>query len=217
MWQPAQRRCQQATPSLTERTPNLTFRGVTSEGFAAADGTLLDDDARQFCYRHPQRETLLRCGRCDQPICTRCAMQGPVGFRCRQCGRPSYDPLTSLKPSQLAVGGGVALVGGLVSGVAGSIGLFGLCVALFAGGVAAETIRRTVGYKQGPVFAALVFGGLILGAFAGYAFVYGGLWLPLGALAEESGEMIAYLLAQTAGWALLIGGVACFGAYSRLR
>jgi len=49
------------------------------------------DDDRQFCYRHPDRETWIRCGRCDRPICTSCAMQGPVGSRCKQCGKLAFD------------------------------------------------------------------------------------------------------------------------------
>ncbi|HUG47060.1 MAG TPA: hypothetical protein VMP67_01475 [Candidatus Limnocylindria bacterium] len=189
---------------------------MTIEGLAAADTVAAADDERQFCYRHPQRETALSCGRCERPICTNCAIQGPVGFRCRQCGKPAYDPLTSFTSGQLALGAGVALTAGLVSGTAGSLGLLGLCVALFAGGVAAETVRRTIGYKQGPVLAGLLFGGLLIGTLAAYAAVYGSLWLP-SMVSEETGELLGYMLVQTGGWALLVGGVACFGAYSRLR
>jgi hypothetical protein len=31
------------------------------------------------------RETLLRCNRCDRPMCTECAVQHPVGLRCKEC------------------------------------------------------------------------------------------------------------------------------------
>ncbi|MDA0256830.1 MAG: rhomboid family intramembrane serine protease, partial [Chloroflexi bacterium] len=34
------------------------------------------------CERHPETETELRCQRCDTPICPRCMVQTPVGFRC---------------------------------------------------------------------------------------------------------------------------------------
>lgn len=37
------------------------------------------------CYKHPRRTTVLRCIRCDNPICTRCAVDAPVGFQCRAC------------------------------------------------------------------------------------------------------------------------------------
>lgn len=39
------------------------------------------------CARHPDRETVLRCGKCETPICTRCAVQTPVGFRCAECAQ----------------------------------------------------------------------------------------------------------------------------------
>ena len=37
------------------------------------------------CYRHPTRETLIRCNQCDQPICLDCAVSTPTGYRCKQC------------------------------------------------------------------------------------------------------------------------------------
>ena len=37
------------------------------------------------CYRHPERETSLRCNRCNQPVCPECAQQGAVGYRCPDC------------------------------------------------------------------------------------------------------------------------------------
>ena len=34
------------------------------------------------CYRHPMRETLIRCTRCDRPICPECMRPASVGFHC---------------------------------------------------------------------------------------------------------------------------------------
>jgi membrane associated rhomboid family serine protease len=40
-------------------------------------------DARaRHCYRHPSRETLVRCTRCDRPICPDCMRPASVGFHC---------------------------------------------------------------------------------------------------------------------------------------
>jgi membrane associated rhomboid family serine protease len=35
-----------------------------------------------YCYRHPDRQTGLRCSRCDRPICGECANPAPVGQLC---------------------------------------------------------------------------------------------------------------------------------------
>ena len=40
-----------------------------------------------FCANHPNRETVLRCNRCEKPICTECAVLTPVGYRCKECVR----------------------------------------------------------------------------------------------------------------------------------
>ena len=47
-----------------------------------------DDDHDVFsCYRHPDRETGLRCITCERPVCIDCAVQAAVGIKCPDCGR----------------------------------------------------------------------------------------------------------------------------------
>jgi len=43
--------------------------------------------AAQACYRHPDRHTLLKCSRCDRPICAACSVDASVGQRCPECVR----------------------------------------------------------------------------------------------------------------------------------
>jgi len=43
--------------------------------------------AAQACYRHPDRHTLLKCSRCDRPICASCSIDASVGQRCPECVR----------------------------------------------------------------------------------------------------------------------------------
>ena len=185
------------------------------EGTASEGPSVTDADAPLYCYRHPDRETWVRCGRCDQPICPRCARQGPVGFRCRDCGRPAYDPLTSMRPSQLAIGLAIAISGGLVVGMlATSIGFFGLLIAWFGGGLIADAIMRFVGFKRGPIMAGVLVGGIATGAAVAFSIQAASMVAGLGAAGDP---FIGRFLLDQALWTALAAGIACFGAWSRLR
>ncbi len=174
-----------------------------------------DEPTALRCYRHPDRETWVRCGRCDQPICTRCAMQGPVGFRCRQCGRPARDPLTSLRASQLAIGFGISALGGLVIGlVGGRIGFFGLLLAWFAGGLIADSVIRFVGFKRGPRIMTVLVGGILVGAALAFVGEATAVASGFGGDGEPRWQLYVY---SQGPWAALMTGIACFGAWSRFR
>jgi membrane associated rhomboid family serine protease len=41
----------------------------------------------EVCYRHPNRETGVRCSSCERPICPDCMTSTPVGMRCPECAR----------------------------------------------------------------------------------------------------------------------------------
>jgi hypothetical protein len=71
---------------------------------------LSDESSSLRCARHPNTETVLRCGRCDTPICTRCMIMSPVGVRCRTCAQVKRFSLL-LKPPEVAraIGYGVAV------------------------------------------------------------------------------------------------------------
>ena len=43
----------------------------------------------EVCYRHPKRETGVRCSNCERPICPDCMTSTPVGMRCPECARQS--------------------------------------------------------------------------------------------------------------------------------
>jgi membrane associated rhomboid family serine protease len=80
------------------------------------------------CYRHPDRETGIRCVRCERPICTDCMISASVGFQCPECvrnGSGTGHAADASQPRTLA-GGTVAADPRLVTKV-----LVGLNLAVF--------------------------------------------------------------------------------------
>ncbi len=63
------------------------------------------------CYRHPRRETYLRCVRCDRPICPECLREAPVGYQCPEC----------VAEGRRTVRAGRTIFGGSTAGVHGYV------------------------------------------------------------------------------------------------
>jgi hypothetical protein len=174
-------------------------------------------DEALTCYRHPDRETLVRCGRCDQPICTGCSMQGPVGWRCKECGKPPRDLLTILTPRQLALGLVVALGAGTLAALAGMrVGFFlSLCIGPVIGAFIAEGVMRATGYKRGIWPLALVLlgimGGVLIAAGVNYMTYTSG--VP--AEVAESGFATSLIMTDLTS-AIVYVAAASIGAYARL-
>lgn len=135
---------------------------------------VLQPDSEELALRctwHPERETLLRCNRCNRPMCTECAVQHPVGLRCKECVKELRPAMYSVSPrgyvaatlAGLAVGG----VAGVLLLYFGAVPWFGWLLAAgwggLVGGGVAEAVSRAAGRKrgrgmQGVGVAALVAG-----------------------------------------------------------
>ena len=139
---------------------------------------LLEDRAEDRealrCTWHPDRETLLRCNRCDRPMCPECARQHPVGLRCKVCAKETRSPLYRVDARGWL---GAGLLGGLSGLVAAFLlslalsfvgGFFSLIVGLLLGGSigagVAEAVSRGSGRKRGRGLAVLAGVCIVLGA-----------------------------------------------------
>ncbi|GAA4592035.1 rhomboid family intramembrane serine protease [Planotetraspora phitsanulokensis] len=59
-------------------------------------------EAVPTCYRHPDRETYVRCQRCERPICPDCMREASVGHQCVECVREGNQ---SVRQAQAPMGG----------------------------------------------------------------------------------------------------------------
>ncbi len=116
-------------------------------------------DAALRCANHPDRETTLRCNRCEKPICTKCAILTPVGYRCKECVRGQQAVFETAQPLDFVIAAVLSAVGaGVGIAVLAFLGFWGFFVAPVVGGGLAEIVRVATRRRRGrklPLVAAL--------------------------------------------------------------
>jgi len=101
-----------------------------------------EPSATIYCANHPSVETSLRCNKCEKPICAKCAVLTPTGYRCKECVREQQKIFeTALWYDYLLIFVVVAVLAYFGSLIAARIGFFTILLAPFAGGVIAEAAR----------------------------------------------------------------------------
>ena len=77
-----------------------------------------EEGPRYYCVNHPNTETLIRCSKCLDPICQKCAVPTPVGLRCRKCAYANRSPLYVIKPQHVLLAAVVGLAMALAAAAA---------------------------------------------------------------------------------------------------
>ena len=108
-------------------------------------------DTPLYCANHPTVETYLRCGKCEKPICARCRVSTPVGFRCFDCARlqvlPTYAINTEVYLKAALAGFGAASVTGILMGILPN---WEFWAALLMAVAVPEAIAFASNQKRGP-------------------------------------------------------------------
>lgn len=176
------------------------------------------------CANHPDRETMLRCNRCDKPICFSCAVQTPVGYRCRECVRGQQAVYySSAKPHDLPVGALTALLLGIVLGALAyafldRAGWFSILIAILAGsaagGAVVAVVRRVLHKRRARGLKWAAAAAFLLGVLLGGLLLYAGLWLAAGLPATGVLTVLDALFTQVD--VLVFAGFAAGTIYTQL-
>jgi hypothetical protein len=130
---------------------------------AQAQPPITYPEPQTFCINHPQTPTSLRCNRCGNPICTKCAVRTPVGYRCKTCVRNQQAVFYTATPRDYVVAAVItfplALVGQLIGPM---LGFFALFAGPIVGGLIAELVWRATGKRRGKYTWLIVAGCMII-------------------------------------------------------
>lgn len=127
------------------------------------------------CAFHPGTETNVRCVECDRYICPKDFITTPVGYKCKECGRPAASARRLVKPRQLAI----AIAASLGVGIAGAfllrfLGVYFWLIAVLLGVATGEAARRGSGGHRTGAIAVVAAVSVALGCFVaglGYTFM----------------------------------------------
>lgn len=120
-----------------------------------------------YCANHPQRETMLRCNRCDKPICAQCAILTPTGYRCRECVRGQQKKFETTMSLDYPIAAVVAAVIAFAGSYLANIFIwFIIIIAPIVGIIIDEAVRWAVRRRRSPLLTtvtivAAVVGGLV--------------------------------------------------------
>ncbi|MPM63654.1 hypothetical protein SDC9_110535 [bioreactor metagenome] len=119
------------------------------------------------CYKHPQRETYLRCNNCNQPICTSCAVLTPTGYRCKDCVRGQQKKFDTTRwwdyPLTAIVAAVLAYLSYTLLQFISFLGYFTLILAPLIGAGIAEAVRFVVRRRRSKALPWVAGGGVVAG------------------------------------------------------
>lgn len=126
-----------------------------------------ETQAPLYCANHPNVETYLRCAKCEKPICARCRVSTPIGFRCFDCANLDVLPTYAISTDYYVKAMLFGIVAATISAIfIGFVPLFEFWGAVFMGITVPEAVAAAANQKRGPglqrVAVACVVAGFVL-------------------------------------------------------
>jgi hypothetical protein len=117
-----------------------------------------------YCANHPGVETYLRCAKCEKPICAKCRVSTPVGFRCFECARLQVLPTYAISSDFYLKAGVAGFAAALATGaLMGIFPAFEFWAALVMGVIVPEAVTAAANQKRGPGLQALAMSAVLFG------------------------------------------------------
>ena len=112
---------------------------------------MIDPATPVYCANHPGVETSLRCNKCGKPICAKCAIRTPTGYRCKECVRGQQGIFNTAAWPDYVLGAGTAAILGLVASllvvlVSSVAGFFGWLIIIIGAPTAGMLIAEVARY-----------------------------------------------------------------------
>ena len=131
-----------------------------------------------YCAVHAERDTELRCNRCERYMCIDCAKRTPVGYTCRQCVRGHENKFFEGTTIDYAIVAVLSMIGGaiiaFVTSLVGGILLLGIVIAPALGGTTAQIALQMTGRRRGRYSGYVCAAGVLAGG-AGVGLLVSGL------------------------------------------
>jgi hypothetical protein len=161
-----------------------------------------------YCANHPQTPTSLRCNKCGKPVCLKCIVRTPVGYRCKDCVRGQQQIFETAEWYDYVVAG---IIAAPLAGVAGflvtALSYFAIILAPVVGGAVAEIIRWAVRRRRGRYLPHLAAAAFAVGALALVLIQVGLALFSMGNLFSVLWTLIYAVLGAGTVFARLGGGI----------
>jgi hypothetical protein len=133
---------------------------------------MINYNAPTYCANHPTVETSLRCNKCGKPICAKCAVRMPVGYRCKECVRGQLKIFDTAMWYDYVLGflmaGFLGFLASLLASLVSSLSFIGWILIIIgaptAGVVIAEGVRLVIKKRRSRALFITIAVAMVLGA-----------------------------------------------------